>query len=239
MLRATPVRAAPSPASEPVGGDLLPPPQDELDAQLLPIFLEEAGELFTTLHATLRAWRVAPEATPHPITIARLLHSLKGSARMAGAMSLGAHLHQLESRLEDGVSAVEPAATLVDALALGLDRCEQMIDALALGDSGEASATGDEPTAAAPAEAAHGEETEALSSPTLRVRAELVDRFVNQAGEIGVARSRINGELRTLRRSLLELTENVIRLRSQLREVEIFSPSRFRNSLAGTFSGRM
>ena len=59
--------------------------------------------------------------------------------------------------------------------------------------------------AAAAPEATRSEEAEALSSPTLRVRAELVDRFVNQAGEIGVARSRINDELRTLRdaRSLL------------------------------------
>ncbi len=209
-----------------------PTPADDIDSELVPIFLEEAAETTSELHALLRRWRAEPDNSEHARRVARLLHSLKGSARMAGAMSLGAHLHQLESRLEDGVSAVEPAATLVDALALGLDRCEQMIDALALGDSGEASATGDEPTAAAPAEAAHGEETEPLSSPTLRVRAELVDRFVNQAGEIGVARSRINGELRTLRRSLLELTENVIRLRSQLREVEIQAEVQMQSRIA-------
>ena len=249
MLRATPVRAAPSPASEPVGGDLLPPPQDELDAQLLPIFLEEAGELFTTLHATLRAWRVAPEATPHPITIARLLHSLKGSARMAGAMTLGSHLHQLESRLEDGLADKLDTLTLIDDLAFGLDVSEQMIDSIAglparaleplSPDASTPPPVASGATAASPAAprttttiTAEAGDTDAISTATLRVRAEQVDQFVNQAGEIGVSRTRIEGELRTLRRSLLDLTENVIRLRNQLREVEIQAEVQMQSRIA-------
>jgi chemosensory pili system protein ChpA (sensor histidine kinase/response regulator) len=140
------------------------------------------------------------------------------------------------------VSAQEATSSLVDALALGLDRCEQMVDALALGDTQGASAAAPEattPPATLPLDATRSEDIEALSSPTLRVRAELVDRFVNQAGEIGVARSRINGELRTLRRSLLDLTENVIRLRSQLREVEIQAEVQMQSRIAqaGTQQG--
>jgi chemosensory pili system protein ChpA (sensor histidine kinase/response regulator) len=219
-----------------------PTPADDIDNELLPIFLEEAAETVGELHAMLRRWRSEPDITDHARSVARLLHSLKGSARMAGAMSLGAQLHQLESRLEDGVSAQETTSSLVDALALGLDRCEQMVDALALGDiQGAAAATPEattKPTTAIP-DATRSEDIEALSSPTLRVRAELVDRFVNQAGEIGVARSRINGELRTLRRSLLDLTENVIRLRSQLREVEIQAEVQMQSRIAhaGTQAG--
>jgi chemosensory pili system protein ChpA (sensor histidine kinase/response regulator) len=219
-----------------------PTPADDIDNELLPIFLEEAAETVGELHAMLRRWRSEPDITDHARSVARLLHSLKGSARMAGAMSLGAHLHQLESRLEDGVSAQEATSSLVDALALGLDRCEQMVDALALGDTQGASAAAPEattPPATLPLDATRSEDIEALSSPTLRVRAELVDRFVNQAGEIGVARSRINGELRTLRRSLLDLTENVIRLRSQLREVEIQAEVQMQSRIAhaGTQAG--
>ncbi|HMY79406.1 MAG TPA: response regulator, partial [Thauera aminoaromatica] len=75
-------------------------------------------------------------------------------------------------------------------------------------------------------------EVDPLASPTLRVRAERIDRFVNQAGEIGVARSRVEGELRSLRRSLLDLTENVIRLRNQLREVEIQAEVQMQSRIA-------
>ncbi|WEN40974.1 Chemotaxis protein CheA [Thauera sp. GDN1] len=235
MPPSPPLPAAPATPRRPAVAE--PIPADDIDHALLPIFLEEAAETTGELHATLRRWRDLPGSAEPARGIARLLHSLKGSARMAGAMGLGALLHQLESRLEDGVSAQEAPAALVDELTLGLDRCEQLIDALALGEPAAPAAAaieiaGEVPAAAASSEAERSEEAEALSSPTLRVRAELVDRFVNQAGEIGVARSRINGELRTLRRSLLDLTENVIRLRSQLREVEIQAEVQMQSRIA-------
>ena len=212
-----------------------PAVSDDIDHDLLPIFLEEAAETLTELHALLRRWRDEPDAADASRQVARLLHSLKGSARMAGAMSLGAHLHQLESQLEDGLSTRQAAAVLADTLAHGLDRCEQMIDTLALGERAAPAAASQPATSAktgAGAAAAQGDDAESLASPTLRVRAERVDRFVNQAGEIGVARSRIDGELRTLRRSLLDLTENVIRLRNQLREVEIQAEVQMQSRIA-------
>jgi len=234
-LAETPVAPAPTPMAE-----FIPPPQDELDPQLLPVFLEEAGELFSTLHATLRAWRTSPDAAQHPANLARLLHSLKGSARMAGAMTLGSHLHQLESRLEDGLADKLDLHALIDDLAFGLDVGEQMIDGIA----GLPQPTPTAPQAAEaspPIAAAHAEtasisaepaEAEALGAATLRVRAEQIDRFVNQAGEIGISRTRIDGELCTLRRSLLDLTENVIRLRNQLREVEIQAEVQMQSRIA-------
>ena len=204
--------------------------QDDIDTQLLPIFLEEAAETIGELHATLRRWRTQADDEEAPRAVARLLHSLKGSARMAGAMRLGAHLHELESRLEDGLAAREPAAVLAEALTHGIDRCEQVIDELALGEAGLQALAGPTSTEGAGAEPAP--EAEPLATPTLRVRAERVDRFVNQAGEIGVARSRVEGELRSLRRSLLDLTENVIRLRNQLREVEIQAEVQMQSRIA-------
>jgi len=66
----------------------------------------------------------------------------------------------------------------------------------------------------------------------LRVRADQVDRLVNEAGELSIARSRIEGEMRALRGSLLDLTENVIRLRGQLREIEIQAESQMQSRMA-------
>ena len=59
----------------------------------------------------------------------------------------------------------------------------------------------------------------------LRVRSDVVDRLVNEAGEISVARSRMETEMRVLKEGLLELTASVMRLRQQLREVEIQAES--------------
>lgn len=204
-----------------------PAAQDELDEQLLPIFLEEGAELVSQLHAALRSWQ-SGETGEHAKATARLLHTLKGSARMAGAMTLGQHVHQLESHLEAAIDAGRDPNDLIDELVGGLDQAEQMFALLA--------GTPAEPTEAAPAIAAEAEavaETEVGgATATLRVRADTVDRFVNEAGEIGIARTRIAGELRTLRRSLLDLTENVIRLRNQLREVEIQADMQMQSRIA-------
>ena len=56
---------------------------------------------------------------------------------------------------------------------------------------------------------------------TVRVRADVIDRLVNETGEVSIARARIEGELRSLKGNLLELTNSVIRLRGQVREIEI------------------
>ena len=68
----------------------------------------------------------------------------------------------------------------------------------------------------------------------LRVRAELIDRLVNEAGELSIARARIEGEMRGLKESLLDLTENVIRLRRQLRDIEIQAELQMQSRTAQT-----
>ena len=73
----------------------------------------------------------------------------------------------------------------------------------------------------------------------MRVRADLVDRLVNEAGELSIARARIEGEMRSLKGSLLELTENVIRLRRQLREIEIQAETQIQAKVAHTPGGEV
>ncbi len=72
---------------------------------------------------------------------------------------------------------------------------------------------------------------------TLRVRADLIDRLVNEAGELSIARARIEGEMRSLKGSLLDLTENVIRLRRQLREIEIQAEGQIQARVAQAHDG--
>ncbi|MCB1899244.1 MAG: Hpt domain-containing protein [Rhodocyclaceae bacterium] len=211
---------------------------DELDDQLLPIFLEEGSELLTQLYGCLREWRSDPADDTHHTDLARLLHTLKGSARMAGAMTLGEAVHAIETRLETNRTQVD--GTFIDELEETIDAVSRSLDLLSGGGTAEAAEASDETaTAAAPMGEAADNETIASTGGTLRVRAELLDQFVNQAGEIGIARTRIEGEMRTVRRSLLDLTENVIRLRNQLREVEIQAESQMQSriSLSGGRDG--
>ena len=257
---------APRPASP--TSSALPAAHDEIDRQLLPIFLEEAGELINALHITLHAWSHELGNADHSMLVKRQLHTLKGSARMAGAMVLGNRIHQLESRVESALNAGDDVAALVDEIVSSVDGIEQMIAVLAESPVPESPVAETEveplaeqtapPAAASPARSERITVTVSPAAPiaplperkppaaapsrattdsdaigaALRVRAELVDGFVNDASEIGVARTRIEGELRQLRRSLLDLTENVIRLRNQLREVEIQSDVQMQTRIA-------
>ncbi|MDO9242604.1 MAG: Hpt domain-containing protein, partial [Rhodocyclaceae bacterium] len=214
---------------------------DELDPQLLPFFLEEAHDLMREIGDALRNWRERPAAGEIAQQLRRLLHTLKGSARMTGAMSIGEIVHRLETRIEVS-SDITPG--FLDEIEAAYDRTALLIDKLRRFGSVDAvdpeAAAAEMVTAAvlpAPTSAIHREPAaapgeEALARPSLRVRAELVDKLVNEAGEMAIARARIEDEMRTVKAALLELTENVIRLRSQLREIEIQAESQMQSQLA-------
>jgi chemosensory pili system protein ChpA (sensor histidine kinase/response regulator) len=222
--------AAPRAPEAPVAASA--PLRDELDPELLPIFLDEGSELLDNLDTALRNWREDPAEGGHASSVARLLHTLKGSARMVGAMSLGQSLHELETRLERARTQEPGGQGIIDDLEASLDQARQALENLqqpapAAIASGEAPAVAEDST---PAQA--GDTTAPGTRVQLRVEATRIDQFVNEAGEISIARTRIEGELRTLRRSLLDLTENVIRLRNQLREVEIQADTQMQSRLS-------
>jgi chemosensory pili system protein ChpA (sensor histidine kinase/response regulator) len=212
---------------------------DDLDLQLLPLFLEEADDLQREIGTELRQWRSEPESMEHAQSLARLLHTLKGSARMAGAMGLGELVHAMESRVEQCSAEDVASNAFLDEIETSYDHAGAMIERLR---GGEPSVPAPMPAVAEPAAPAataistatmEDLETElAAQRAMVRVRAELIDRFVNEAGEISIARTRVEGEMRTLRGSLLDLTENVIRLRNQLREIEIQAESQMQSRIA-------
>ena len=65
----------------------------------------------------------------------------------------------------------------------------------------------------------------------LRVNAEMIDRFVNEAGELSIARSRIEGEMANFKQALGDLTENIARMRAQLREIELASEGQMQSTI--------
>ncbi|WP_319241653.1 Hpt domain-containing protein [uncultured Propionivibrio sp.] len=202
----------------------LPQREDDIDPQLLPIFIDEAQELSQGIAAQLRAWQEAPDDHQVVTALTRLLHTLKGSARMAGAMNLGEITHAIEARVIDTASSGEIAREAIDDICNVFDDVQQILDRLQRGefpDTGEpVPETEDEAPHTAPATHDHEAGT-GVSRATVRVRADLIDRLVNEAGELSIARTRIEGEMRGLKDSLLDLTDNVARLRRQLRDVEM------------------
>ena len=90
--------------------------RDDIDPQLLPIFLEEAQELVPAIGSDLRDWKAAPGDERVQQSLQRALHTLKGSARMAGAIRLGELTHLMESAIESALAANEFPPALFDDL---------------------------------------------------------------------------------------------------------------------------
>ncbi|MBI3157513.1 MAG: Hpt domain-containing protein [Burkholderiales bacterium] len=294
-----------------------------VDAELFPIFEEEAEELLPQLHARLADWLRHPADRGAAAAAMRTLHTFKGGARLAGAMRLGEVAHQLESGIErlaasddapaaaierllaraDGMAsdferlrlrprAAGPAATPTEAVAAPLHAAaaaaaDTHADADADADAARDGAIADDavaaleraagtrlvqadsdvvtpphdaastppgstPGAAAAASPAPGLRIAAASGPAIdwsrflvedgassapqtapetaaapaaaasvRVRAALLDRLVSEAGEVSITRARLEADARALQASLQDLTDNLERLRRQLRDLEL------------------
>ncbi len=206
-----PAPALPEPEVQPVA--------DELDADLLPVFIEEGADLLPQVGAALRAWQHAPDDMAHAATLQRLLHTLKGSARMAGAMRLGQHAHEMETYIE---AMASPSPHAFEELLAHYDHALLLFEQLQqpVADTPVASA-GQEPAQEAVA-----------AAPLVRVRADILDRLVNQAGEVSITRSRLENEVGSLRTSLADFHDNVGRLRRLLREVEVQAESQIASRLS-------
>jgi chemosensory pili system protein ChpA (sensor histidine kinase/response regulator) len=328
---------------------------DALDDELFVFFEEEGAELLPQLSTRLRDWAHNPNDPSMATSAMRTLHTLKGGARLAGAMRLGEMAHRLENRIEALLSQERPSSADIDALQVhsdGLARVfdrlrthggevaqplapvqpaaaqpepatahpftapestfaptvfaasttayavlpplepklepepavaateptpvvhaphvvpdeeiiadEEFQDSVGLMDGDVAESFVDTSSSASSVTSLDSEPLDALkiastrastllpaaelppidwsrfaarrsaaapkadrasaSQSTVRVRSPLLDRLVNQAGEVSITRSRIEVEVKTLRLSLADLTDNLERLRGQLRDIEL------------------
>ncbi len=206
--------------------------RDDVDEQLLPVFLEEADELMPKMGVDLRAWRENPKNEQLANSLKRLLHTIKGSSRMAGAMRIGEIAHEMESRVL-AADKLQQQPGFWDGLEHEFDRISALLERLHSGNFNEPEVLVVEAETEAEVEVEEAQTPEqvrkanerAAQSALLRVRADVIDLLVNEAGEISVTRSRMETELQTFKEALMELTGSVNRLRQQLREVEIQAES--------------
>ncbi len=230
---------------------------DAVHPELFAIFEEEADELFDKLESRLQAWSRAPADADQPAGAMRDLHTLKGAARLAGAMRLGEMLHGLESRIESLTSPLALAPVVradIEPLLASCDSLRQDFETLRAAAANPLAPDMAAPAASAPSDAAEpqqlpvadlelpapladidwsrfsgdasGAQAQATtviapSTSAVRVRAPLLDRLVNQAGEVSITRSRIAADVNQMKDSLGDLSDNLDRLRGQLHEIEI------------------
>jgi chemosensory pili system protein ChpA (sensor histidine kinase/response regulator) len=72
----------------------------------------------------------------------------------------------------------------------------------------------------------------ARKSQFLRMRADVLDRLINEAGEVSIARSRMEREMQNFKQSSTDLTDSVSRLRTYLRELEIEAEAQLQSRMS-------
>jgi chemosensory pili system protein ChpA (sensor histidine kinase/response regulator) len=331
--------ALPDPAAivSPVRGDALDSDDDidevdSIEAELFPIFEEEALDLVPQLQSRMREWVRQPAESAAASACMRTLHTLKGGARLAGAMRLGEMAHRLETAIEHLVATgtaqagdveflvgrvdaiesafdivraaarlaaeqppaaelppptaqpialpvvasvaapVEPPETPSEANAFGLTKSmplviEMQVDSTRtapLGPSfaetfaplprsaamgapaaprsradGAGSAMAIDwsrfpPASASDAVVAQRPSPSLAATAAVRVRAPLLDRLVNHAGEVSITRARIEADVGILKTSLADLTDNLERMRSQLRDIELQAETQITSRMEAT-----
>jgi len=242
---------------------------DAIDPDLFPIFEEECAELMPQLGGALRQWSARPDNQSARMEVLRALHTLKGSARLAGAMRLGEMAHRIESEIEQigseaaATQEFEPLLTRFDAMQAAFDGLRQTDAAAvavthaiaqafvepgarppvvqaspapksqdAFADGATASVTDSGKMVVPPPQAMVMRPLRQAASASIRVRSQLLDRMVNQAGEVIITRSRLEAELALLRGSLGDMTGNLNRLRQQLRDIELQAETQMQSRLA-------
>jgi chemosensory pili system protein ChpA (sensor histidine kinase/response regulator) len=294
------------------------PLAEEFDGEIAKIYSEEATELLESAEVSLTAWN-RDRNDKHPVAeLQRLLHTLKGGARMAGISAMGDLSHELEGlvlNIDSGaVRADDHAHAVMQASFDELARMRDMVSAgalpatarallaqirgLTVGGGAPAQAVAAPPAAAVPAApamveapgvtspgvatpraplpssmpaaaepgvdaaavdtVAHAPEdaTPGAASPDVaalaagedsisnletssatvlpgreaapvervemaRVDAELLDTMLNNAGEVSIFRARLDQQVNSIDFNLAELARTVIRLKDQLRGLEI------------------
>ena len=199
------------------------------------IFCEEAAELLPQLESLLSQWVGSPGDASLPAGLLRLLHTLKGSSRMAGELALGEAIHEFEHRVTQlsqqrpiDSSAITLLQTEVHQLLIdvGLIKDDTVLPVESTSDS---ASDNNSPFVDRPI-------TKTVVAP-IKLRVDLLERASGSVAELLVNAVRSTDDLRQQKQLVVDLADNLARLRTQLRELELQSEASISSQSAPRASG--
>ncbi|TBU80244.1 hybrid sensor histidine kinase/response regulator [Pseudomonas daroniae] len=222
----------------------------DAEADILDIFLEEADDLLETMEAGIGRWEERRDDVGAIDELLRVLHTLKGGARLAGQKHLGDQSHDLEQHLTEAQAqgAPWPESLYLDVqsgfegLQKSVDELRQRLQQQPLDERPvepeqvpvravtSIVAASEQPAVQAQhrvlpfvqrAEVA-AEEAAARRAPQelVKVPADLLEGLVNLAGETSIFRGRVEQQVSDFGFTLSEMEATIDRVRDQLRRLD-------------------
>ena len=103
-------------------------PEDDIDEEILEIFIEEADEVVSAMKENLRTWRQNEQNEEALIILRRSYHTIKGSGRLAGAKVVGEFAWAIENMLNRVIDGrVKPDQTMFTVLEKAESALEECI----------------------------------------------------------------------------------------------------------------
>ena len=140
--QAPPVAPAPKPATAAPQAKKAPPAAagpavvnaEEVDPEIVEIFLEEAQEELNSLRENFPRWRSNPGDREALTTLRRSFHTLKGSGRMVGARLIGEFAWSYENMLNRVIDqTVQPGDDMFALIDMGIAALPELVEQLEVG----------------------------------------------------------------------------------------------------------
>ncbi|MFG1495232.1 Hpt domain-containing protein [Saccharospirillum sp. HFRX-1] len=206
---------------------------DEVDLDILDIFVDEAAELLVEIEQLLEAWQADTSHAEAPAELMRVLHTLKGGAHLAKLKRLADLCHEFETEV---AQAEADPTQLNDAFFAAMlarqDRLVQGVDSMRtllsrddsphdFGPSVMPQAAETSPRLDTTSDVAAAPATRAPSQDSIKVNADLLERLVNLAGESSIVRARLEQEVSDFQFTLTDMDATLERLREQVRHLDM------------------
>ncbi len=218
---------------------------DDIDQEMVEIFMEEARDLLEKIDETIHQWLEDRQSRSCLEMLQRCLHTLKGGARLTGLRSLGNLSHNFETFLisaeEHGVAfdnsffarvqqyqdqvviVVEQVMTgepVADIEEQEPELPEASAEPVEMIDLPQADKAQSEPaTAAAPV--VDNSQMRVVTQEAVKMPAHVIEQLVNLAGETSINRSRVEEQVGEVMFSLAEMEATIERMQEQLRRLDI------------------
>ena len=214
---------------------------DISDYEVIHLFIDEARELLEGIEGSIEQWQVEPDILAPRHELKRLLHTLKGSSRLAGLSPLGDLSHSFESYIINLDTAPETdTEKLFTTLKAKYDGLVSWVDKLKARVKTQEERTNTERSKELIAQAneiarrasmakekpiteaeEQQESSRAVAQEMVRVPADMLENLVNLAGETSISRARIEKEVADFKHTLTEINDTIERLQEQMRRLNI------------------
>ncbi len=221
----------------------------KFDDELIQVFIVEANEILEAINNHLEKWRSSISQLNLLEPILREIHTFKGSARMLGLTALSEYIHCLEQLfqrihakeisvneliLQEMQRSIDFLTFYIENLSqskllpdeeIPLNRLKQQLQKEA--EEPSSKLVGESSPDIEEKESKHKSQ-ESTTSEVIRVKAEMLEKFSRQAGQINISRSHLSQQLVKTRYLIAEMSKEIKIIQEQIRYLQVKADANLR-----------